>query len=180
MLTSIDPSMFSSSSILYCRFIQLRKYSPNSRCRPSSCLLDVLAMFLAMFLPSSYSWNEWNVRQFLKVFLEAIFRIFPWNFMLCFKKNTCSTSVKLPSVKSHAVYFLKKKFICNKNLKYSRNLTFLWVWSLSCHITFFEKTRVKFILWPWSLATRLLSTFSTKLWQCVKIYTNGNILHCKM
>ena len=59
--------------------------------------------------------------------------------MLCFKKNTCSTSVKLPSVKSHAVYFLKKNFICNKNLKYSRDLTFLWVWSLSCHITFFEK-----------------------------------------
>ena len=35
--------------------IQLSKYSPNSRCRPSSCLFAVLAMFLAIILPSSYS-----------------------------------------------------------------------------------------------------------------------------
>ena len=139
-------------------------------------ILKLSTMFVLLSNLSSSTLNP----VYLKVFLEAIFHIFPWNFMLCFKKNTCSTSVKLPSVKSHAMYFLKKNFICNKNLKYSRNLTFLWVWSLSCHITFFEKTRAKFILWPWSLATRLLSTFSTKLWQCVKIYTNGNILHCKM
>ena len=32
------------------RFVQLRKYSPNNRCRPSSCLLDVLAMFLAILV----------------------------------------------------------------------------------------------------------------------------------
>ena len=31
------------------------KYSPNSRCHPSSCLLAVLAMLLAIFSPSSYS-----------------------------------------------------------------------------------------------------------------------------
>ena len=37
------------------RVVQLRKYSPNSRCRPSSCLLAVLAMFLATISPSSYS-----------------------------------------------------------------------------------------------------------------------------
>ena len=48
------------------RFVQLRKYSPNSRCRPSSCLLAVLAVFLAIFWPTSYSWNEWNVRHFFK------------------------------------------------------------------------------------------------------------------
>ena len=54
----------------YCtfRFVQLRKYSPNSRCRPLSCLLAVFAMFLAIISPSSscssYSWNEWNVRHF--------------------------------------------------------------------------------------------------------------------
>ena len=29
-----------------------------------SCLLAVLAMFLAIISPSSYSWNEWNVRHF--------------------------------------------------------------------------------------------------------------------
>jgi len=50
------------------RVVQLRKYSPNSRCRPSSCLLVVLAMFLAIISPSSnfssHSWNEWNVRHF--------------------------------------------------------------------------------------------------------------------
>ena len=50
------------------RFVQLRKYSPDSRCRPPSCLLGVFAMFLAIILPSSscsyYSWNEWNVRRF--------------------------------------------------------------------------------------------------------------------
>ena len=44
MLTSIDV-----------RVVQRRKYSPNSRCRPSSCVLAVLAMFLAIFSPSSYS-----------------------------------------------------------------------------------------------------------------------------
>ena len=54
----------------YCtfRFVQLRKYSPNSRCRPLSCLLAVFALFLAIISPSSscssYSWNEWNVRHF--------------------------------------------------------------------------------------------------------------------
>ena len=37
------------------RFLQFCKYSPNSRCRPSSCLLAVLAMFLAIFSLSSYS-----------------------------------------------------------------------------------------------------------------------------
>ena len=37
------------------RVVQLRKYSPNSRCRPLSCLLAVLAMFLAIISPSSYS-----------------------------------------------------------------------------------------------------------------------------
>ena len=42
------------------RLVQLRKYYPNSRCRPSSCLLAVLAMLLAMTWLSSYSWNEWN------------------------------------------------------------------------------------------------------------------------
>ena len=30
------------------RVVQLRKYSPNSGCRPLSCLLAVLAMFLAI------------------------------------------------------------------------------------------------------------------------------------
>ena len=53
--------MLSSSSI----FVQLHKYSPNNRCHPPSCLLAVLAMFLAIILPSSscssYSSNEWNV-----------------------------------------------------------------------------------------------------------------------
>ena len=35
------------------RFVQLRKYSPNNRCRPPSCLLAVFAMFLAIISPSS-------------------------------------------------------------------------------------------------------------------------------
>ena len=38
--------------------VQACKYSPNSRCRPSSCLLPVFAMFLANSSPTS---NEWNV-----------------------------------------------------------------------------------------------------------------------
>ena len=33
------------------RFVQLRKYSPNSRCHLPSCLLAVFAMFLAIILP---------------------------------------------------------------------------------------------------------------------------------
>ena len=32
------------------RVVQLRKYSPHSICRPSSCVLAVLAMFLAMII----------------------------------------------------------------------------------------------------------------------------------
>ena len=32
------------------RFVQLRKYSLNSRCHPPSCLLAVFAMFLAIIL----------------------------------------------------------------------------------------------------------------------------------
>ena len=50
------------------RFFQLRKYSPNSRCRPPSYVLAVFGMFLAIISPSSscssYSWNEWDVRHF--------------------------------------------------------------------------------------------------------------------
>ena len=37
------------------RVVQLRKYSANSRCRPSTCVLAVLAMFLAFFSAISYS-----------------------------------------------------------------------------------------------------------------------------
>ena len=40
--------MLSSSSIVTFRFVQLRKYSPNSRGRPPSCLLAVFAIFLAV------------------------------------------------------------------------------------------------------------------------------------
>ena len=61
---SIDVKFIFDSARL--GFVQLRKYSPNRRCRPSSCLLAVLTMFLAIFSPSSYSWNEWNVRHFFK------------------------------------------------------------------------------------------------------------------
>ena len=67
MLTSIDVK-FIFDSAHYFRVVQLRKYFPNSRCCLSSCLLAVLAMFLATCIisPSSYSWNEWN---FLWIFL---------------------------------------------------------------------------------------------------------------
>ena len=67
--TCLPPSMHRCSVRLrYCtfRFVQLHKYSANSRYRSSSCLLAVLAMFLVIFSPSSYSWNEWNVRHFFK------------------------------------------------------------------------------------------------------------------
>ena len=52
MLTSIDQIdvkfIFDSARLGLFR-------SANSRYRPSSCLLAVLVMFLAMFSPSSYS-----------------------------------------------------------------------------------------------------------------------------
>ena len=35
------------------RVVHFCKYSPNSRCRPSNCLLAVLVMFLANSLPTS-------------------------------------------------------------------------------------------------------------------------------
>ena len=57
MLSFIDVKFIFDST-------QVRKYSPNSRCRPCSWLLAVLAMFLAIISPSSYSWDEWNVRHF--------------------------------------------------------------------------------------------------------------------
>ena len=51
-LASIDVKfifdcMFISKFRRYKRAVQFCKYSPNSRCRPSSCILTVLAMFLA-------------------------------------------------------------------------------------------------------------------------------------
>ena len=64
------PPWISMLSLPHCfftfRFVQLLIYSPNSRCRPPSCLPTVFSMFLAIISPSSscssYSWNEWNVR----------------------------------------------------------------------------------------------------------------------
>ena len=52
MLASIDVKfifdcMFISKCRRYKRAGQFCKYSPNSRCRPSSCILTVLAMSLA-------------------------------------------------------------------------------------------------------------------------------------
>ena len=52
MLTSIDVKFIFDSARL--GFSAPQIFS-NSRCRPSSCLLAVLAMFLAIILPSSYS-----------------------------------------------------------------------------------------------------------------------------
>ena len=54
MLTSINVKFIVESARLGL-FMQLREYSPNSRCRPSSCVLAVHAMFLAIISPSSYS-----------------------------------------------------------------------------------------------------------------------------
>ena len=62
MLTSIDVQFIFDSA-------RLGLFSsPNilqiSKCRPLSCALAVLAMLSAIISPSSYSWNEWNVRHF--------------------------------------------------------------------------------------------------------------------
>ena len=40
------------------------EYSPNSRFRPSSCLLAVLAMFLAIISPSYVVTLETSIRHF--------------------------------------------------------------------------------------------------------------------
>ena len=58
MLTSIDVKFIFDSACLSAslgdtRVFQFCKYSPNRRCRPSSCLLDVFAMFLANSSPVS-------------------------------------------------------------------------------------------------------------------------------
>ena len=44
--TCLPPSILRQCTF---RFVRLHKYSPNSRCRPSCCLLAVLAIFLAIF-----------------------------------------------------------------------------------------------------------------------------------
>ena len=44
--TCLPPSILRQCTF---RFVQPHKYSPNSRCRPSCCLLVVLAIFLAIF-----------------------------------------------------------------------------------------------------------------------------------
>ena len=57
MLTSINVKFIFDSARLGL-FTSPQILSPNSRCarcRPSSCLLAVLAMFLAIIWPSSYS-----------------------------------------------------------------------------------------------------------------------------
>ena len=54
MLTSIDVKFIFVSAHLEL-FSSAYNYSPNSRCQPLSCLLAVLAMFLAIIYPNSYS-----------------------------------------------------------------------------------------------------------------------------
>ena len=51
MLTRIDVKFIFDKCTF--RFVQLRKYSPNGRCRSLGCLLAVVAMFLAIISPSS-------------------------------------------------------------------------------------------------------------------------------
>ena len=67
MLTSIDVKFIFNSACLSAslgdRFVQFCKYSPNSRCRRSNCLLAVLQVW-ANSSPISFSWNEWNVPPF--------------------------------------------------------------------------------------------------------------------
>ena len=53
MVNCIDVKAIFDSVRLANRFAQLRKYSPNSRCRAASCLLAVFALFLAIISPSS-------------------------------------------------------------------------------------------------------------------------------
>ena len=55
MLSSIDVKFIFETALLQeprtVGVVQLRKYSPNNRCRPSNCLLSVLAIFLASLVP---------------------------------------------------------------------------------------------------------------------------------
>ena len=46
------------------RVVQFCKYSPNSRCCPPSCIINVLAMFFVNSSLISSSRNEWNVPPF--------------------------------------------------------------------------------------------------------------------
>ena len=59
ILTSIDPSMLSPGLFSSANILQIAH-----DCRTSSGLFAVLAMFLDIILPGSYSWNEWNVHHF--------------------------------------------------------------------------------------------------------------------
>ena len=52
---SVDKKKISSGTQGTFRVVEFPKYSPNSRCRPSSYLLVVFYMFFAIISPSSYS-----------------------------------------------------------------------------------------------------------------------------
>ena len=68
MLTSIDVKFIFNCLFIgkfrRKRYVQFRKYSPNSRCRPPSCIINVLAMFFVNSSLILSSRNEWNVRPF--------------------------------------------------------------------------------------------------------------------
>ena len=53
MLICIDVKFIFDTVNCTSRFVQLRKNSPQSRCRPTSCLLAVYVMFLVIISPSS-------------------------------------------------------------------------------------------------------------------------------
>ena len=91
MLTSIDVKFIFDSARL--GFVRLRKYSPNSRCRPSSYLLTVLVMFLDIISPSSYSTSEMSAIFVLTTkTIQPRPQVFSVNGALTCKKAALSTS----------------------------------------------------------------------------------------
>ena len=83
-------------------FVQLRKYSPNSRCRPPSCVLALFAMFLAIISPSSScSYN--------RIQYNSLLTLPSWGFSVTMRLKKKQNKTKLIKIREVVNNSIKRK-----------------------------------------------------------------------